>query len=226
MRSNIERLGVALVALGLLVLPIFISAAYAGGIDQFQSLAQPDYSGGAPGAPQPQVKAPVLSKFFANASINGSISSGVCPGLDQYMMASYCAGSPGNCVAFTVNGTGAASTPFTKTSVSGCMTFENYSTDDADLCFRGVGNATLSSSGASIVFALAGETCFAQLHTTSVPTSLRLVTSGTYTAEGGTGAYANAIGSGDFAFTQLTSPITAIPYTGPGQFSMTGNIAK
>jgi hypothetical protein len=226
MNSRMGRLSLALASLSLVILPFVVSAAHAAGIEDLQDLAEPDYSGGAPGAPEPAIT-PALVKFFANAAVNGTIANGVCPGLDDLTFAAYCSGGPTKCFSFTVTGNGAASAPSAKPSVNACMTFEDYTGDIADLCFRGVGNATLSAtSGASIVFALAGETCFAQRHASPAPTSARFNTFGTYMAESGTGPYATATGSGNFAFTELVTPLTSIPFAGPGQFSMTGNVAK
>jgi len=227
MNNRTKRYFPMMIVSGLIALT-FAANAHAGFLEQMQSIAGPDYSGGAPAAPEPQVTTPALAKFSAIGKFtSATINAGSCPDIKESPFATYCSSGPDKCFQFNIAAPVAATAPAKTSTFSACLTFDNTGTGPGNICFSGQGLATLSaSSGATVTMSMGGDICVADLVGTTTPFAVHFVSSGGYVVIGGTGAYSTAVGDGGFTFSLYDAAVTALPYTGPGEINLTGNLAK
>lgn len=163
-------------------------------------------------AAAPAAATPALSQFTANGAVAVADSDGGC---ETSAILSGCSSS--DCLQLQVSGPLAASSPVGKSTVAACLTL--YLPSGTGLCYDEQGNGTITATnGATLRFATGGKMCFSD-----AGSSFDLyITEGGVTFEGGTGAFASAVGEGHLSFPLIiTSSGTAT-----GEFNMIGNLAK
>jgi len=226
MNKQLKRYFPVMIMSGLIALTLAANA-HAGFLQQMQSIAGPDYSGGAPAAPEPQVAVTALAKFSAIGRFTtATIGAGACANIDQSNFAAYCSGGPDTCFQFNFSAPMVSTAPAKNSTLTACLTVDNTPTSSGATCFSGQGLGTLSAAtGASLTLSFGGQLCITQLIGTTPP-AVRFVTSGGFNVTGGAGAYSAAVGAGEFAVSLYDAAVTALPYTGPGEINLTGNLAK
>jgi len=191
---------------------------HAGLIEDLQGLG--DGSNAQPDAVTPAVPTPALVAYTAKSRVNGTLNTGGCPDFSL----STCSGT--NCAAVQFSGPVTSTAPGAGT-ISGCLTFNDVSSDkDFSACFNGAGNATLTaSSGAAVNVILGGQLCEEQV-VIGPPPTLYFEAQMAYQIKGGAGAYANAVGVGEFDMSFTAVNPVSVPFSGAGLVSLTGNYAK
>jgi hypothetical protein len=198
------------------------SAAEAGLLDRIQKLAGPSTSSSSAAAAS---STGPLGKFAASGRVTESLDTGACAG-SVAASGSLCT-TAGNCAQLQFSGPVNA-TGLGNSTLTACMTFDNTAVSPTfDSCFDGLGTGTITgANGKSITLAMGGLLCDADQFPLPTPTSLMFVLTSTYAIEGGSGAFANAVGSGNVSLSALIVNPTATPIPASGQINITGTLAK
>jgi hypothetical protein len=197
-------------------------AAAAGPIDLMQKLAGQSKSSST--APEVSSTAP-LGKFAASGRMTESLDNGACAGS---VAATGTACTPAtNCVQVQFSGPVNA-TGLGKSNLAGCMTFDNTAVSPTlSTCFDGLGTGTITGQGGkSITLAMGGLLCVGDEFPLPTPTNIIFVLASSYSVDGGSGAFANAVGSGNMSLSALITNITMPPIAATGQINFAGTLAK
>jgi hypothetical protein len=199
------------------------SVAAAGLMEQIQKLssgAQAESPAAAPAA----VATPPLGKLAASGRVTETIDSGGCP---NSVIATSCSPAT-DCAQIQFQGpvTVPALGPG-KSNLTACLTVDNTAISPTfSVCFDGLGKGTITSANGknSVNFSMGGLLCDSDLPTAI---SVMLITNTTYAVQGGSGAFANAVGNGNLSVSALIATIPpAPPFPATGQVNFVGTLAK